>query len=74
MVKVSNITKVRIALSVVLWAVGAAILLGGTAISMRAENAWSTIFVTGLIVCIGAYQSLKKDRLTQLKPVYIKKR
>jgi ABC-type nickel/cobalt efflux system permease component RcnA len=73
MVKVSNITKVRIVLSVILWAAGAVILLGGTAISAKSDNAWSTIILTGLVVLFGAYSSIRNEKISQLKPQYVRK-
>jgi ABC-type nickel/cobalt efflux system permease component RcnA len=74
MVKVSNITKVRIVLSVILWAAGAVILLGGTVISAKSGNAWSTIILTGLVVLLGAYSAVRKEEISQLKPQYVRKR
>lgn len=73
MVKISSVTKVRIILSIVLWAAGAVILLGGTALSFRSENAWSTIFITGVVVLAGILTSIKKDQLSKLKPQLVRK-
>lgn len=74
MVKLSNNTKVQIILSVVLWIAGAVILLGGTAISFRNDNALSTIAVTGAIVLFGIISSVRKDKLAMLKPQLVRKK
>lgn len=73
MVKISSVTKVRIILSVTLWIAGAVILLGGTALSFKSENAWSTIFITGVVVMAGIFSAIKRDRLAMLKPQLIRK-
>jgi len=74
MVKISKVTKVQILLSTILWIAGAVILLGGTAINHKSDHAWSTIFLTGMIVGFGIYSSIKKDQLAALKPQLVKKR
>jgi len=71
MVKISRVTKIQIILSVVLLIAGAIILLSNTAIN--SGNAWTTIIITGAIVVSGAVNSIKKDKLSKLKPVFIKK-
>lgn len=73
MVKISSMTKVRIVLSVVLWLTGAIILLGGVITNVKAENAWATIAMTGAVVLFGAISSVRKDKISQLKPQYVKK-
>jgi len=74
MVKISSTTKVQIILSTILWIAGSVILLGGTAISSGSDNAWSTIFVTSMVIIFGIYSSIKKDQLAALKPQLIRKR
>jgi hypothetical protein len=73
MVKISSTTKVQIILSTILWIAGAVILLGGTAIAGKNDNAWSTVLISGMIVLFGIYSSVKKDHLAALKPQLIKK-
>lgn len=73
MVKISSITKVRIILSIVLWAAGAVVLSGGTALTSKSENALVTIFITAMVVLVGAITSIKKDKLAQLKPQLVRK-
>lgn len=73
MVKVSSITKVRIILSIVLWAAGAVVLLGGTALTLKTENAMAIIFITAAIVLAGILTSIKKDQLSKLKPQLVRK-
>jgi len=73
MVKISSATKVQIILSTILWIAGSVFLLGGTAITTKSDNAWSTIVITGAIVIFGIYSAVKKDRIAALKPQLIRK-
>jgi len=74
MVKISSATRVRIILSTILWIAGSIVLLGGTAINIKSDSAWSTILITGMIVVFGIYSSVKKDKLAALKPQLVRNR